>query len=291
MHDHFQPTTSRPDDFDAYWSRTMEALDATPMAPEAEVMPIRCTDFLNDIRCAFHGHRAVPAVRLSEYPPRGGSISGTGVFHASAECGGAASAGRRNRKAGPFPGFRDGGTGTTQRRRTLFRVVPRAVRGRHRRPRGLRPARYRGRLLPCDGLCAHPPGSGPETNRGDRTERDAAACRGATRRNDARCRFPVLLLWHDGPGGGNGQLSAGRRSTSTCASSLTAATGSHARFPISTPCFLFRGSQCRPCSGAAGGCSGRWSTPCRAPRRSATRSTPATRMASFRSVGSRAIWD
>ena len=45
MHDRFQPTTAMPNDFDAYWRRTMEALDATPMAPEAEVMPIRCTDF------------------------------------------------------------------------------------------------------------------------------------------------------------------------------------------------------------------------------------------------------
>lgn len=45
MHDQFQPTTARPEDFDVYWSRTVEALDATPMAPEAEVMPIRCTDF------------------------------------------------------------------------------------------------------------------------------------------------------------------------------------------------------------------------------------------------------
>ncbi len=45
MHDRFQPTTAMPDDFDAYWRRTMEALDATPMAPEADIMPIRCTDF------------------------------------------------------------------------------------------------------------------------------------------------------------------------------------------------------------------------------------------------------
>ena len=45
MQEQFQPTVARPDDFDAYWHRTMEALDAIPIAPEAEIMPIRCTGF------------------------------------------------------------------------------------------------------------------------------------------------------------------------------------------------------------------------------------------------------
>lgn len=38
-------TTVRPDDFDAYWIRVVNALDATPIAPEVELMPIRSTDY------------------------------------------------------------------------------------------------------------------------------------------------------------------------------------------------------------------------------------------------------
>lgn len=38
-------TTVRPDDFDAYWNRVVNALDATPIAPEVELMPIRSTDY------------------------------------------------------------------------------------------------------------------------------------------------------------------------------------------------------------------------------------------------------
>ncbi len=45
MPDQFRPTTAKPDDFDAYWNRTMEILDATPIAPEEELMPIRSTEF------------------------------------------------------------------------------------------------------------------------------------------------------------------------------------------------------------------------------------------------------
>ncbi len=45
MPDQFRPTTAKPNDFEAYWNRTMEALDATPIAPEEETMPIRSTEF------------------------------------------------------------------------------------------------------------------------------------------------------------------------------------------------------------------------------------------------------
>ena len=38
-------TTVRPDDFDAYWNRVVNSLDATPIAPEVELMPIRSTDY------------------------------------------------------------------------------------------------------------------------------------------------------------------------------------------------------------------------------------------------------
>ena len=41
----YRPTTTRPEDFDAYWNCTMKALDATPMAPEEELMPIRSTAY------------------------------------------------------------------------------------------------------------------------------------------------------------------------------------------------------------------------------------------------------
>ena len=45
MPSRFRPTTARPQDFEAYWDRTIDALDATPMAPEEELMPIRSTAY------------------------------------------------------------------------------------------------------------------------------------------------------------------------------------------------------------------------------------------------------
>ncbi len=41
----FQPTTVRPDDFDAYWERVIQELDGMPIAAEEEEHPIRSTDF------------------------------------------------------------------------------------------------------------------------------------------------------------------------------------------------------------------------------------------------------
>ncbi len=41
----FQPTTVRPDDFDAYWERVLWELDGTPVAAEEEENPLRSTEF------------------------------------------------------------------------------------------------------------------------------------------------------------------------------------------------------------------------------------------------------
>ena len=40
-----QSTPTRPADFDDYWSETLSDLERTPVRPEIEIIPIRCTDF------------------------------------------------------------------------------------------------------------------------------------------------------------------------------------------------------------------------------------------------------
>ena len=50
MPDSFQPTTVRPDDFDAYWERVLQELDGMPIAAEEEEHPIRSTDFCTAYR-------------------------------------------------------------------------------------------------------------------------------------------------------------------------------------------------------------------------------------------------
>jgi cephalosporin-C deacetylase len=45
MADSFKPGTVRPDDFEAYWQRVTEELDALPLAPEVEELPLRETEF------------------------------------------------------------------------------------------------------------------------------------------------------------------------------------------------------------------------------------------------------
>jgi cephalosporin-C deacetylase len=41
----FQPATTRPADFDAYWASVLGALDKLPMAAEEEELPLRSTEF------------------------------------------------------------------------------------------------------------------------------------------------------------------------------------------------------------------------------------------------------
>ena len=45
MTDSFKPGTVRPDDFEAYWQRVTEEIDALPLAPEVEELPLRETEF------------------------------------------------------------------------------------------------------------------------------------------------------------------------------------------------------------------------------------------------------
>ena len=41
----FQPTATRPTDFDAYWQTALSELAALPIAAEEEELPLRSTDF------------------------------------------------------------------------------------------------------------------------------------------------------------------------------------------------------------------------------------------------------
>ena len=70
MPDPFQPTTLRPDDFDAYWERLLQELNAVPIAAEEEVIPLRSTEF-----CTAHAVRftSIGPYRLFGYlsVPRG----------------------------------------------------------------------------------------------------------------------------------------------------------------------------------------------------------------------------
>jgi len=45
MSNAFQPTTVRPDDFDAYWADVLQELQAMPIAPEETELPLRSTEF------------------------------------------------------------------------------------------------------------------------------------------------------------------------------------------------------------------------------------------------------
>lgn len=45
MSNAFQPTTVRPDDFDAYWADVLRELQAIPIAPEETELPLRSTEF------------------------------------------------------------------------------------------------------------------------------------------------------------------------------------------------------------------------------------------------------
>ena len=55
MPDLFQPTTIRPDDFDAYWGRVRAELDALPIAAEEAELPLRSTEFCTAYTVRFTG--------------------------------------------------------------------------------------------------------------------------------------------------------------------------------------------------------------------------------------------
>ena len=47
--------TSRPEDFDAYWQQVCHELEATPIAPEEEHLPIRSTEYCECYAVRFTG--------------------------------------------------------------------------------------------------------------------------------------------------------------------------------------------------------------------------------------------
>jgi cephalosporin-C deacetylase len=49
----FQPTTVRPDDFDAYWADVLQELQAMPIAPEETELPLRSTEFCTAYEVRF----------------------------------------------------------------------------------------------------------------------------------------------------------------------------------------------------------------------------------------------
>lgn len=51
----FKPTAVRPDDFDAYWDQVIAELDALPLAPEVEELPLRETDFSKTYAVRYTG--------------------------------------------------------------------------------------------------------------------------------------------------------------------------------------------------------------------------------------------
>ncbi len=55
MPDSFHHTTLRPPDFDAYWQRLLRELDAVPLAPEEEEIPLRSTEFCTTYGVRFTG--------------------------------------------------------------------------------------------------------------------------------------------------------------------------------------------------------------------------------------------
>ena len=55
MPDPFHPTIARPADFDAYWERVLQELDALPIAAEEEEIPLRSTEFCTAYAVRFTG--------------------------------------------------------------------------------------------------------------------------------------------------------------------------------------------------------------------------------------------
>jgi cephalosporin-C deacetylase-like acetyl esterase len=51
----FQPTTSRPDDFEAYWAAVLEALTKLPIAAEESALPLRSSEFCTAYTVHFTG--------------------------------------------------------------------------------------------------------------------------------------------------------------------------------------------------------------------------------------------
>ena len=66
--------TSRPEDFDAYWQQVCGELEATPIAPEEEHLPIRSTAYCECYTVRFTGIGSVSIVRLFEYSTRGRTV-------------------------------------------------------------------------------------------------------------------------------------------------------------------------------------------------------------------------
>lgn len=60
----FQPTTMRPDDFEAYWAQILTELEALPIAAEEEALPLRSTDFCTTYAVRYTG---LGAYRLFGY--------------------------------------------------------------------------------------------------------------------------------------------------------------------------------------------------------------------------------
>jgi cephalosporin-C deacetylase-like acetyl esterase len=60
----FQPTTQKPDDFDAYWAQVMDELSALPIAPEEDILPLRSTDYSTTYAVRYTG---LGAYRLFGY--------------------------------------------------------------------------------------------------------------------------------------------------------------------------------------------------------------------------------
>ncbi|NKB69886.1 MAG: hypothetical protein GKR89_22670 [Candidatus Latescibacteria bacterium] len=55
MADLFKPSTVRPDDLEAYWDEVVAELDALPLAPEVEELPLRETDYSKTYAVRYTG--------------------------------------------------------------------------------------------------------------------------------------------------------------------------------------------------------------------------------------------
>ena len=117
--------TSRPEDFDAYWQQVCHELEATPIAPEEEHLPIRSTEYCECYTVHFTG---IGPYRLFGYlsiPHGDGTVPDPATWSSIPQRRGSAATGGRQRKTGTFPRFFNRWAWTAQCRQTVCRSISR----------------------------------------------------------------------------------------------------------------------------------------------------------------------